>query len=115
MSIDEPFSKAFLELFEAEVKVFASIRTLAEEVETLLQEDKPVQREDMQRLISAVFLRRPLWSRSIAEDMSYNVTSVRRWVTADSCPHRALWPQILLWLKTKANTELSGADYFRKK
>lgn len=72
------------------------------EIYGLLQA-RPVRESEMDRdalkeYLACIFVDVGLDDRKLADALGYNITSIRRWIHGDTCPHRALWPQILDWI-----------------
>ena len=104
-----PFDKAIERLRDSRRLVHENLRLLVQSTQIEVGKKNPMRREGFKRMLVEIFSTKPGWDRMLAEDMAYNITSVRRWWTGPSCPHQALWPQIFKWFEDKLN-ELSFSD-----
>ena len=106
MYIHVPFDEAVLRLQRSRGLVLEHLLLLTESMEAEILVENPLRREGFKRLLTEVFVTKPEWSRELAESMAYNITSVRQWYLSPSCPHSALWPQIITWLKARIETAM---------
>jgi hypothetical protein len=66
-------------------------------VHSTLAEMKIDERAIFGEMMFNVFNLAKLSEREMADDMGYNITSVRRWIEGKTTPHKAIWPNVRDW------------------
>ncbi len=99
--------EAIKRLRDSQTAVLDNLHLLVQCTQVECYRKYPTGRDRFKQMLIEVFDEYPAWTLQIAKDMAYNITSVRRWHTTDSCPHQALWPQVFRWLEKRIDLELA--------
>lgn len=97
-------------MIELQLSIHTKRKAILEDVVRLTPSIATCSRENFRTYLKLVFGEAGLDDRKIAENLGYNVTSVRRWQSGDSCPHRALWKPIQSWITEEAQSLIAELE-----
>lgn len=61
-------------------------------------------------MMKASFDHGRLDARALSDDLSYNFSSVHRWIDGKSAPHPSFWPNIVAWVMASLEAKIEAAE-----